>query len=144
MSRWAVAALAALIVACGGSTARKAAPEGRDTTGGVAAPRTEIEQLDARITAELQTLGLAPPDDTELTEMMVAHRTPALPQGTAAEACTTPPTCSDVCTLADSICASATRICELADQMAGDAWATQRCAAGKESCARARERCCSC
>ncbi|MEZ4400946.1 MAG: hypothetical protein R3B06_13050 [Kofleriaceae bacterium] len=53
-------------------------------------------------------------------------------------------TCTDVCTLADAICGNADRICELAATLPGDAWAEQRCDAGKATCQAAGERCCSC
>jgi len=142
--------LAVAVAACGAAKAPQRAPE---TTAGTAAvpgegrPGDEIRALDEQITRDLATLGLAAPTDTEVTEMVVAHSVPAPLEGTAAASCEAPPTadgCSDVCTLADSICQSADRICVLADQLPGDDWAIQRCASGRASCDRARERCCGC
>jgi hypothetical protein len=142
--------IGAWLAACG---AKQAAPRAQETSAGGAAvpgegrPSEEIRALDARITTDLNTLGLAAPTDTEITEMVVAHSVPPPLSGAAADSCEAPPTgegCSDVCTLADSICDNADRICELADQLAGDEWATQRCASGRMSCERARTRCCGC
>jgi hypothetical protein len=138
-----------VIAACGGSPKRTSAPAAVNDAGSVpeGRPTDEIRALDAQITTDLNTLGLSAPTDTEITEMVVAHAVPPPPEGTAAESCEPPPTadgCDDVCTLADSICHNADRICDLADQLAGDAWATQRCASGRASCDRARTRCCGC
>jgi hypothetical protein len=53
-------------------------------------------------------------------------------------------TCTQTCTLSDSICDNSKKICELADQLAGDAWAAQKCADGTATCAAATKRCCEC
>lgn len=149
----AVAGLAAgWLVACGAAPQKSAAPPAAtESTAGVGGgrPSDEIRRLDEEITVQMADLGLAPPSQTELTEMVVAHATPALPAAgtTAASACEPPPTeprCQDACTLADSICANAARICELAAELPHDGWAQERCASGKASCDRARTRCCAC
>ena len=127
------------IAACGGTQARKQAPP--DAPGG-GRLHDDLRALDGQITTDLATLGLTPPSEFELTEMMVAHAVPALPEDAAAAACEPPPVgdgCTDVCTVGDAICKNARQICELADQLAGDAWAAQRCASGKASCERARQ-----
>lgn len=135
------------LAACGGAKPQATAREpvaGMDSRQ-VHDPR--IEDLDRQITEQMEELGLAPPSDTELTEMMVGHATPALPMGELAESCSTPPPagdCEDVCTTGDLICDNARAICDLASEMSGDAWAAQRCASGQESCDRAKERCCGC
>jgi hypothetical protein len=143
-------AIGLVIAACGGArkpqqssmpeaTGGGAVPEGR--------PSEEIRSLDEQISADLATLGLAAPTDTEVTEMVVAHSVPPPVEGGVADSCEAPPDgegCGDVCTLADSICRNADRICDLADQLPGDEWAVQRCASGRGSCDRARTRCCGC
>jgi len=56
-----------------------------------------------------------------------------------------PPTCSDVCNLADAICDNAETICNLADELGkGDDYAQQKCASGKASCREGKQRCCDC
>ena len=141
--------LGAVIAACGAAPRKTAQPVASDAGGAVpeGRPSDEIRELDARIGADLAAMGLLPPSDTEVTEMVVAHSVPAPVEGGAAESCEAAPDgegCGDVCTLADSICTNADRICELADQLPGDAWAVQRCASGRISCERARTRCCDC
>ena len=143
--------LGVFIAACGARAPKAAQPVAQDSTAGAGVPEgrpaEEIRELDARISADLGAMGLLPPSDTEITEMVVAHSVPAAPDGGAAESCEAPPDgegCGDVCTLADSICDNADRICDLADQLPGDAWAVQRCASGRMSCERARTRCCDC
>lgn len=134
------------IAACGGTQARKQRVEQEQVPGG-GRVHDDLRQLDAQITTDLATLGLSPPTESELTEMMVAHSVPALPEDAAAAACDPPPVgdgCNDVCTVGDAICSNARQICDLADDLPGDAWAAQRCASGKASCERARQRCCAC
>ncbi len=138
------AILIVLLVAagCGGAKSQKApmhdldGPRGHD-------PR--IEDLDRQIAEQMAEIGLAPPTDEEMA--MASWQAPDLTMGSLVDACEAPPTgeaCADVCTTGDLICDNATSICELADDLPGDDWAAERCAAGKESCDRARERCCTC
>ncbi len=136
-----------LVAACGGQQPRAATTE--PSTAGLDSRQTHdprIVDLDRQIAEQLEELGLAPPTDPELTEMMVSHSTPALPRSELAETCSAPPTddCGDVCSTGDLICDNARAICDLAGELAGDDWAARRCAAGQESCDRARERCCDC
>jgi hypothetical protein len=53
-------------------------------------------------------------------------------------------TCSQTCTLSDSICGNAHKICELASQLPGDAWADKKCTEGKSTCEAAHAKCCAC
>lgn len=144
-------AIGLVIAACGARSSKPQAPAAVSDGGGAAAlegrPTEEIRALDEQITTDMASLGLQPPTDTEVTEMVVAHSVPPPVEGSVADSCEAPPDgegCRDVCTLADSICRNADRICDLADQLSGDEWATQRCASGRGSCDRARTRCCDC
>jgi hypothetical protein len=144
-------AIGLVIAACGARSPRSAQPAAVNDGGGVGAlegrPTEEIRALDEQITTDMASLGLEPPTDKEVTEMVVAHSVPPPVEGSVADSCEAPPDgegCSDVCTLADSICKNADRICDLADQLPGDEWAVQRCASGRGSCDRAKTRCCGC
>jgi hypothetical protein len=55
-----------------------------------------------------------------------------------------PPSCSEICDLAGAICDNAESICEIADELAGDAWAREKCDSAKASCKEATQRCCDC
>lgn len=52
-----------------------------------------------------------------------------------------PPTCGDVCSLADAICDNAEQICILADEL-DDQWSADKCASAKASCREAKKNCC--
>jgi hypothetical protein len=52
-----------------------------------------------------------------------------------------PPTCHDVCNLADAICDNAERICDIAADL-GTGWAKDKCTSAKASCRDAKQRCC--
>ena len=142
------------LIACGGVRQQRSAspPSAAETaadSGGVPTgrPTEEIRDLDAQITQQLAQLGLNAPTDAEVVDMMAQSSTPALPESALASSCQPAPsgdTCTDVCTLGDSICGNARRICDLADQLPGDDYAAQRCTAGRASCDRARTRCCGC
>ena len=53
-------------------------------------------------------------------------------------------TCTQSCTLADSICSNSKQICELAAKLDGDQWAAKKCSDGTETCNAAKSRCCGC
>lgn len=56
-----------------------------------------------------------------------------------------PPTCGDVCGLADAICDNAESICNLADELGkNDEMAQEKCTSAKASCRESRQRCCNC
>jgi hypothetical protein len=148
--------VAVATASCGGGGVAKRAKPASEATTPRAIPepwnappevvRARIETLDREIAARAGTLdvdGEAPGTDVE-PPTHVPMPTPTTAPG--AEACvrSTRPVCRDVCSLADSICNAADEICELAAALPGDVWAAGRCAAGRSSCARARERCCGC
>ena len=113
--------------------------EGRRTDGDVHA---QIEALDKDIGDREGGAQLAPVGDAAVTAAG------GITMDAAAQVCTPPAhpsdTCGDACKLGDAICDDAGRICSLADQLPGDAWAAGKCAGGKASCERARQRCCDC
>jgi len=55
-----------------------------------------------------------------------------------------PPTCTDVCDLADAICDNAESICGIASEMPEDGWAREKCDSAKASCKEAKQACCGC
>ncbi len=144
---WAVAAGAALALAlaCGSAiptASHSVAPRVVGVQGRPSDLRAQIETLDADITSRLDAVAAAPasPDEIAAARPMTMDA--------IAKVCTPPApptaTCTDVCKLGDSICDDATRICGLADQLPGDGWAADKCAGGKASCERSRQRCCDC
>jgi hypothetical protein len=139
-------ALAAVVVACGAGMSKPAAPPqsvGASGAGPVD-PRAKIEELDKQITADLEKMGvaqpaapvIAPSAPTPLStaEILASCEPPSPPPGT----------CGDTCNLAKAICDNAQQICDLAKELAGDAWATEKCDGGKRSCEAARKDCCDC
>lgn len=136
--------LAALIAACGANKPMRGPHDVNSAPPSPLPPlaevHAEIERLDAAIAADRATLALDEPD----ADAMVAVQ--AMAVGHAADTCAPAAgdRCGDACTLSDSICDNAGRICGLADQLPGDAWARERCDAGKATCAASIERCCDC
>lgn len=56
-----------------------------------------------------------------------------------------PPSCGDVCNLADAICDNAERICQIADELGkDDHLAQEKCSSAKASCRESKQRCCAC
>jgi hypothetical protein len=54
-------------------------------------------------------------------------------------------TCTQTCTIKESICKNAARICQLAIDLGGnDAYANDKCSSGNASCEAAKQRCCGC
>ena len=144
-------ALCALGIACaaGGAKSMSAPPTAAAPAemGRGSPEHAQIEQLDREITETRQKMGLG--------AQAVPVPPPVAPSctgpGCAAEAATAmnchpgaSETCTSSCTFKDSICTNATKICELAKQLPGDAWASDKCNAGKASCTEATERCCAC
>ena len=66
----------------------------------------------------------------------------------AAETCpdshVPPPSCNDICDLADAICDNAENICGIAGEMPDDIWAREKCDSAKASCKEAKQQCCGC
>jgi hypothetical protein len=56
-----------------------------------------------------------------------------------------PPTCNDVCNLADAICDNAERICDIAAELGpDDKLGQEKCESAKASCREAKKNCCGC
>ena len=144
------AALAALIVACGGVARKSAAPVAVERTavdpGGAGLPASPREQIEALITDT----------DTTLARLGVERPPPYFP-GTPEDlrpladvraVCEAPPhpgeTCQAVCDLGDHVCKNSEQICEIAAELAPDTWAAGKCQDGKKACEAARQRCCGC
>ena len=147
---WLVTLLSiAAAAACARAPQKAAAPTSAEPMNGLDSrgpERDRIRALESEIAADLETMGLPPPDES--TDAIGPDAAEPVPMGTeVSTTCESPPTgagCADVCTLADSICGNAQQICDLADQLAPDDWAAGRCTAARTSCARAAARCCSC
>lgn len=149
--------LLAVAIGCAGAPSKSAAPQATASNVQAGAPsptetRTEIDALDAKITADMAALGIARPIAAPITCVGedCAQQIAGVATSTVAPA---PPTCkpaqtqtcTDVCKLKDSICTNAGRICQLAADLHGaDAHANDRCVQGNASCDAARERCCGC
>lgn len=142
------------VIACGGANravmAPATAPEAGAAPTGIDGmdPRAEIERLDAEIDVALGSLSVPPPVPACAAEAACGQAMPATtaiaPRGAECQPAASQ-TCTDTCTLSDSICDNAGRICELAKQLGGaDAFANEKCAKGNTSCEQARGRCCGC
>lgn len=153
-----VGACLALVVACAAGKSSMSAPQTAPTTEATPAgigvdggnARDRILELEIQIDQQIAQLGLPPTPP------------PACPNGncsaSAAEPMTVTPsaqdttckpgkseTCTQSCTLSDSICDNAGKICELAKELGGDDnFANEKCTRGKASCQASRTRCCGC
>jgi hypothetical protein len=96
-------------------------------------------------------------DEMQLPEQHGVRMTSGVEPATAMGGGVVPPTaptceqpkgqsdiCKQSCTLKTSICGNAKKICDLAGEMAGDAWAEQKCADGNATCDAAKKKCCDC
>jgi len=52
--------------------------------------------------------------------------------------------CTDTCTISDTICSNSDKICKLAAELVGDTWAAQKCDTAKQTCDAAHAKCCAC
>lgn len=144
-------------IACGAATPRTSPPQAPSSAAGANAfpsttnRKSEIEQLDAAIRADLARMGLPEPTPAMSTpctgdacspQQMGADIKPHAADPTCQPGTTD--TCRDACKLADAICANASKICTIATDMGDDAWANGKCADGKTSCDNANKRCCGC
>lgn len=154
-----VGVVCAALIACASSKAgQSAAPASAMPTTEAGAPptamgggdlRAQIEELDQAIDGDLADLMLSIPVPACVAAASCGAVAPVpfVKKPTEDPACQPSPsdTCTDVCTLSDSICSNADRICKLATQLGGaDAYANEKCAKGNASCDAARERCCGC
>jgi hypothetical protein len=126
--------LVGLAIACASAPRPAIAPATAMPGESTAGPHDQIQQLSNQI-------------DTDRIQMNLPAASPmAIAPEPVQAACTRSPseTCTQTCTLSDSICRNAKQICDLANQLAGDAWATQKCSDAKSTCATATKRCCEC
>jgi len=140
----AMAALcAALIVACA-APSRQAAPSvaGTAPTGPVS-PRDEIARLDGEIAAQRGQLGLSEPAVQPMASTVQPMSVPSAANDPSCHPAKSE-TCTNSCTMSDSICVNAAKICDLANQLAGDSWAAGKCASATETCKAAHDKCCGC
>jgi hypothetical protein len=148
-ARWVRAAAllyAAALVACGASMRPQASAPGA-APDAMIGPRpadahAEITRLAEQIAAGERAAGVAAPDEAAVSAAQPMSEAEAA--GVCVAPLAPPAACADTCTLATSICDDAASICRLADELVGDAWAAERCDAGKASCVAARQRCCAC
>lgn len=138
MKRW------LLCLLCGCASASKTMPAAAPVAQhGGGDPHAEIERLSAQIDQQRQQMALpmaATPGQAPVQPMSV-------PLSAHADAqCHPAPTqtCTDSCTISDSICDNAKKICDIATELPGDAWASNKCVEGNETCAAAKKRCCDC
>jgi hypothetical protein len=142
----------ALVVGCGGKKspatmpASSGAPEASPTTM-PNDPRNEIDALAKEIDDALANAGIATltPAACEATHSCTAepYGVPPRIEDPTCKAPTTD-TCTQSCTLSDSVCSSAEKICNLARTLPGDDYANEKCQSANDSCKRTRERCCGC
>ena len=150
-------AVLAFTIGCAAKSKSAAAPMATPSAaepqaGGAATPESEIRLLDEQISDDMAKLALTRPTPqapvctgSECVQSMSA----AAAAATAARPTTCQPaktqTCTDTCSLTDSICKNAGRICKLATDLGGnDAYANDKCNSGTASCEAAKQRCCSC
>lgn len=110
--------------------------------------RAEIDQLAKAIDDELATAGVA---TTTPAACATAHTCSAEPYDVKPRVedptCKAPTTdtCTQSCTLSDSVCSNADKICNIAKQLGGaDAYANEKCQSANGACKRTREACCGC
>jgi len=151
MKKLLAAWLCLAVVACAASR-KQAMTEAPAQAGGApsqAMPgdaHAEIEQLSQQIEQQRVQLNLPAPQAAEPMSAHTSVQAPVAPPHTQDATCHPAPsqTCSDSCTLSDSICGNADKICKLADGMPGDDWAAGKCSTAKQTCGDAHKRCCDC
>ncbi len=139
------------LAACGAQKSKSSMPA---PTAGEASPatmpgdpRNEIDLLAAEIDAALASAGIATlaPSSCEATHSCTAEPY-GLPPRVEDPTCAAPTTdtCTQSCTLSDSVCSNADKICNLAGKLPGDDYANEKCQSANDSCKRTREKCCGC
>jgi hypothetical protein len=143
---------AALVVACAASPKQGAAPvpaPSRSNMQGAEPmmppsqdPRAQIKFYSDQIDTQRKQLGMP-----ETVLPMTTHPTEASPphaqQDPACHAGDNE-TCTNMCTLSNSICDNADKICKISDDLGDDEWAAGKCASARATCADAHKRCCAC
>jgi hypothetical protein len=107
----------------------------------------KIEQLAQQIDQQSAQMGLAPhgvaprcPDCGAIATASVTLPWKTDPQCHPGQS----ETCTQSCTVSDSICENSRNICQLADELKPDTWAQNKCDASKETCAASHAKCCAC
>jgi len=150
------AAAAATIVACAAGSAQKAAEA--PSVASAPAPQTlpqpsspqddQIAEYARAIEEQRQQLGLpapTPAGKTGAVAMSQDEHPSVAPTAPTQPTChPASETCTQACTLSGSICDNAKKICDIATELPGDAWASNKCVEGNETCAAAKKRCCDC
>lgn len=137
----------AFAVACGAAksggsqpTTTAGSPGGADAS----IRRTELDELSAKIDADLAKLQIPRPPSVPGVEPTPLSTNIVKPSADPTCKRSEATTCKESCDLGDSICGAAKRICEIAGELGNDTYANEKCASGKASCDAARERCCNC
>jgi hypothetical protein len=138
------AAVAAVVACSSKQTVSPTAPV--VTSAGMSSQRTRIDELDKKIDEAFAVWNTprppAPPSQPDMLPAVAS--TQAKPSADPACKPGSGETCSDTCTLADSICDNANDICKIAAELGDDAYAKGKCASGQASCKAAHDRCCGC
>ena len=142
----------AVFIACASSSPRPASVPAAQTNAGSSTPvpggdrHAQIEQLSAKLDEQQGSLQTLPAPAPNAPSCGSACEQMAAAEESKDAACHPAKTqsCTDVCTLSDSICDTKDKICNLAADMPGDAWAAGKCTDAQSSCAAAHGRCCSC
>jgi hypothetical protein len=148
----ALAAACLAAIACAGGSRKPSAPEtapGDEEMPEYAPddPHLEIEELDRNITAALARAQIAPPVATCSGVTCATAVSEPFSNPTSDPTCrpTVPgDRCSNLCTLATSICRNQERICKLAQHLLYDDWAANKCTRARASCQAAHDACCGC
>ncbi len=108
-------------------------------------PKAEIEEIWNDIEIETKRIGLSVPAQPAIGTSPPAQPMSTIPRSTDASCKhSNSDTCTQSCTLSDSICTNADKICKLAAKLQGDDWAAGKCTQAKQSCDQAHESCCTC
>jgi hypothetical protein len=144
------AGLMAVVVACAGAGHKAAmapASGGQAPQAPMAPMSPEAQQIDTwanEIERDRQTMGLEAPHEASVPHAAVAMSSPLTVQSDAACHPAKTDTCTQSCTLSDSICNNSAKICDLASKMAGDDWAAKKCGTARETCEAGHKKCCDC
>ena len=140
---------AALVVACSASPKQAVAPMPAANTGGAAPmapptqdPRGQIQWYSDQIDAQRKQLGM--PEAVMAMSTHPAEASPPHANNDPSCHAGASETCSNMCTLSNSICDNADKICKISDDLGDDEWAAGKCASARSTCDDAHKRCCTC